>query len=400
MARAPRQAGFPDPFAKGGRLQKSPARSFWARQNASAATVPQAPRRVNSFDERKFPALILRGSGAAITAGAGIAFDRGGSYSTGGRNRFSGMGVYVCKPREAVPDSGPFQGEPMKIRFAALFGALMLASASALAFHCPADMKKIDAALEKNPKLSAQQMADVRKFRADGEALHKAGKHQESGDTVAKPDAARARIRADKPCHSAPARSLPGCRGAGAHSRAGRFSLEKCRSRNNAPRSVQDPGQRHPRQNTPRSQDWEAESSRIPRRRSRRAQQACGLPDRGRSIGGGNCGAGRRAPPGGGNPRISPKALERLRAGRRGTTRSRFCGKGRLRAESVRGNAPGAPPRRRSPECCPKSPRTRPSVPRADVRAKSPDRRPDAVWCCRAALRGGWNAPPPAGRTR
>ena len=74
----------------------------------------------------------------------------------------------------------------MKIRFSALFGALMLASASALAFHCPADMKKIDAALGKNPKLSAQQMADVKKFRADGEALHKAGKHQESVDTLAK----------------------------------------------------------------------------------------------------------------------------------------------------------------------------------------------------------------------
>ena len=47
----------------------------------------------------------------------------------------------------------------MKIRFAALFGALMLASASALAFHCPADMKKIDAALEKSPKLSAQHFS-------------------------------------------------------------------------------------------------------------------------------------------------------------------------------------------------------------------------------------------------
>ena len=74
----------------------------------------------------------------------------------------------------------------MKIRFAALFGALMLVSASALAFHCPADMKKIDEAMAKNPKLSAQQSADVNKFRADGEALHKAGKHQESVDTLAK----------------------------------------------------------------------------------------------------------------------------------------------------------------------------------------------------------------------
>jgi cytochrome c len=47
-------------------------------------------------------------------------------------------------------------------------------------------MKKIDAALGKNPKLSAQQAADVKKFRADGETLHKAGKHQESVDTLAK----------------------------------------------------------------------------------------------------------------------------------------------------------------------------------------------------------------------
>jgi hypothetical protein len=74
----------------------------------------------------------------------------------------------------------------MKIRLAALFAALTLASASALAFHCPSDMKKIDAALAKNPKLSAQQMADVKKYRADGEAFHKAGRHQESVDTLAK----------------------------------------------------------------------------------------------------------------------------------------------------------------------------------------------------------------------
>lgn len=64
--------------------------------------------------------------------------------------------------------------------------ALLLASSAALAFHCPADMKKIDDALAKNPKLSAAQMADVKKFRAEGEVFHKAGKHQESVDTLAK----------------------------------------------------------------------------------------------------------------------------------------------------------------------------------------------------------------------
>ena len=68
----------------------------------------------------------------------------------------------------------------------ALLIALALASATALAFHCPADMKKIDEALAKNPPLSAAQLAEVKKYRADGEALHNAGKHQESVDTLAR----------------------------------------------------------------------------------------------------------------------------------------------------------------------------------------------------------------------
>jgi hypothetical protein len=71
----------------------------------------------------------------------------------------------------------------MKTRF--LVGFLALASSSAMAFHCPEDMKKIDAALP-NAKLSAAQMAEVKKLRAEGEALHKQGKHQESVDTLAK----------------------------------------------------------------------------------------------------------------------------------------------------------------------------------------------------------------------
>jgi hypothetical protein len=74
----------------------------------------------------------------------------------------------------------------MKIRNMMIAASLALASGAALAFHCPADMKKIDAAMAKNPKLSAAQTADVKKYRAEGEALHKAGKHQESVDTLAK----------------------------------------------------------------------------------------------------------------------------------------------------------------------------------------------------------------------
>ena len=64
--------------------------------------------------------------------------------------------------------------------------ATLLFAGSAPAFHCPKDMKAIDEALAKNPKLSEAQMQDVKKYRAEGETLHKAGKHQESVDTLAK----------------------------------------------------------------------------------------------------------------------------------------------------------------------------------------------------------------------
>jgi hypothetical protein len=74
----------------------------------------------------------------------------------------------------------------MKTTTFALLGGLVLASGQAFAFHCPMDMKKIDEAMAKNPKLSAAQMADVKKLRAEGETLHKAGKHQESVDTLGK----------------------------------------------------------------------------------------------------------------------------------------------------------------------------------------------------------------------
>ncbi len=73
-----------------------------------------------------------------------------------------------------------------KLTISAIATALLFASSAALAFHCPADMKKIDEAMSKKPKLSAEQMADVKKFRAEGEVFHKAGKHQESVDTLAK----------------------------------------------------------------------------------------------------------------------------------------------------------------------------------------------------------------------
>ena len=73
----------------------------------------------------------------------------------------------------------------MKKRIVMIAAALALASGSALAHQCPADMKAIDSAVSK-AKLSDTQAAEVKKLRADGETLHKAGKHQESVDTLAK----------------------------------------------------------------------------------------------------------------------------------------------------------------------------------------------------------------------
>ncbi len=58
--------------------------------------------------------------------------------------------------------------------------ALMLLSGTASAFHCPADIKKIDAALAQSPTLDASQMAAVKELRAAGEELHSSGKHHAS----------------------------------------------------------------------------------------------------------------------------------------------------------------------------------------------------------------------------
>src|SRR6266513_1451601 len=125
---------------------------------------------------------------------AGMGDDR--HHHRGGRERALPAGflvaVYWRHRRGAAPQPllqpGRIEfhkGEEIMKQFA-LVAALALASSAAFAFHCPADMKKIDAALANQPQLSAQQMAEVQKYRAEGEALHKAGKHQDSVDTLAR----------------------------------------------------------------------------------------------------------------------------------------------------------------------------------------------------------------------
>ncbi|AMR76819.1 hypothetical protein [Cupriavidus nantongensis] len=60
--------------------------------------------------------------------------------------------------------------------------AIVLCGATGMAYahNCPNEMKAIDAKLSTNPKLSTEDAARVSKLRADGEAYHKAGKHDES----------------------------------------------------------------------------------------------------------------------------------------------------------------------------------------------------------------------------
>lgn len=74
----------------------------------------------------------------------------------------------------------------MNVKKLMLSMLLACVSASALAGHCPIDMKEIDAALSAKPQLSADKLAEVKKLRAEGEAFHKAGKHQESVETLGK----------------------------------------------------------------------------------------------------------------------------------------------------------------------------------------------------------------------
>jgi len=73
----------------------------------------------------------------------------------------------------------------MKRLMAALALTLFM-TGSAFANSCPTHMKAIDEALAKNPPLTAEQMAEVKEYREEGEKLHKAGKHAESVETLKK----------------------------------------------------------------------------------------------------------------------------------------------------------------------------------------------------------------------
>ncbi len=57
---------------------------------------------------------------------------------------------------------------------------LALAAGTAFAHNCPNEMKAIDAKLATAPKLADADLAKVKSLRSEGEAAHKAGKHDDS----------------------------------------------------------------------------------------------------------------------------------------------------------------------------------------------------------------------------
>ena len=71
----------------------------------------------------------------------------------------------------------------MTFRTLLMAAMAILISAPVFASSCPKHMKAIDEAIAAAP---AKATAEVKKLRAEGEALHKAGKHAESMDALSK----------------------------------------------------------------------------------------------------------------------------------------------------------------------------------------------------------------------
>lgn len=69
-----------------------------------------------------------------------------------------------------------------KTILAAILSAML--ATPAFAAHCPADMAKIDAALE-STQLTGDDLAKVKELRAQGEDEHNAGNHSASVATLA-----------------------------------------------------------------------------------------------------------------------------------------------------------------------------------------------------------------------
>lgn len=57
---------------------------------------------------------------------------------------------------------------------------LIAAAAPAFASSCPVHMKEIDAYIQAHPDIDKKMLGKAKGLRSKGEAMHKAGKHDES----------------------------------------------------------------------------------------------------------------------------------------------------------------------------------------------------------------------------
>jgi hypothetical protein len=72
-------------------------------------------------------------------------------------------------------------------RIAVLAALLAMTWATpALANECPLDLKEIDKKLATGTTLNAEDLGKVKKWRAEGEEFHNAGKHKEALDVLDK----------------------------------------------------------------------------------------------------------------------------------------------------------------------------------------------------------------------
>jgi len=70
----------------------------------------------------------------------------------------------------------------MKVTITTIVLLSSLLAMPVYAFQCPVAVYQIDVALQAETSLGADQLAEVKRLRDEGEQLHKAGKH---GDAVA-----------------------------------------------------------------------------------------------------------------------------------------------------------------------------------------------------------------------
>ncbi len=68
----------------------------------------------------------------------------------------------------------------LSVKSLAVLMAATFSAGAALAHSCPKEMKAIDDKLATKPAMSKDVADKVAKLRADGEAAHKAGKHDDS----------------------------------------------------------------------------------------------------------------------------------------------------------------------------------------------------------------------------